>query len=250
MPTSNACRCLPPPRGALTTTPHGTPAFFVTSRLFSYQNIFSNHFANKQRLLLLAPAKSRALPTPRFLYPVFSSQTAYSTIYPSNAARRLPPPRQGFPHTRRKKNIPQSPIRPMPLITFFAIAISTNQPPNMAGAIFAPAKSRALTTTPHGIPAFFTPCFLFTNSLFKPFIRQTPPGVCPVRVSPSPPRPRFFVTSHLFSYLNIFSNHLSTKQRLPLLAPALRGIPNPQAHHILCPPLNCRVRRINAPLSP
>ena len=81
-----------------------TPRFFVTSRLFSHLNVFSNHFANKQRfrlfshlnvfsnhfankqrLPLLASAKSRALT------PLTTLQQISHQMRPAHL------PRQGFP---------------------------------------------------------------------------------------------------------------------------------------------------------
>ena len=84
-------------------------------------------------------------------------------------------------------------------------------------------------------------CFLFTNSLFKPFIHQTPPGVCPCNAGLSHilhEPPLFcapFHTSnftHTYPSITFFTNNFAIK-RQPALAPAQRDIPSPQTHDFL-----------------
>ena len=135
---------------ALTTTPHN-PRFFSVPILFSW-----HCYLQPLKPICYQATLAVACPRPAGLQLRlhFSMNISSENVLPPSS-RQTPPgacPVMVSSHAPQK-NIPQLPIRPMPLITFFfAIAISTNQPPNMAGAIFAPAKSRAFPTTPHSRP--------------------------------------------------------------------------------------------------
>ena len=86
-------------------------------------------------------------------------------------------------------------------------------------ALLAPAKSRALTATPHRTPAFFCASVFSSQTAYSTHSSaKRHPAFAPQGLSH--PHPAVFVTSRLFSYQNIFSNHLSTKHSLPVLAPA------------------------------
>ena len=109
-----------------------------------------NHSSAKQRLPLLAPAKSRALTTtphgtPAFLRPIFFSQTAYSNH--SSAKRRpafAPSELSHLPHEPR--------FLCNNLHSFLPTKCTpTNQPPNMAPP-YLPPLCGAYPTSKHTIP--------------------------------------------------------------------------------------------------
>ena len=86
------------------------PPLFCYFSFISYLNMFSNYFANKQRLPLLAPAKSRAFPPtphepPTFLLHLFSYHGTVTDYHLNQYAikQRLPllAP-SGFPENWKK----------------------------------------------------------------------------------------------------------------------------------------------------
>ena len=73
----------------------------------------------------------RAFPTPRFLYPVFFSQTAYSTIHPPNASRAFAPAPQGFNNGRPFVILCHSPIGTSPIHADAAGTGAVTAPPGL-----------------------------------------------------------------------------------------------------------------------
>ena len=92
----------------------GLHRFFATSRLFYYQNIFSNNFANKRRPGA-CPCQGRALTAPRPAFYAYFPFTAFlPTAYPNHLSAKYGA-RHICPHIAGLYTHPQKKTDPIPL---------------------------------------------------------------------------------------------------------------------------------------
>ena len=108
--------------------------------------------------------------------------------------------------TKKHRHAPNTACPPFTPVLYPPPIQPTNTPPP-----YFHLPRRAFPPT----PSFFVPCFLFTNSLFKPSIRQTPPGVCPCSAGLFHPRPLFCALFSLHKQPIQSSIHQAHLVRLP-----------------------------------